>query len=649
MDQAKLKDESNEDIGEESLTATGRKRRSAASKATKRLSNVINDELDPLAVLEDDASDDDFAKQLATHEESDEEDDQDEGDAESSIASNQSEDDEDQDVISGPISEKREFRGRPQVYLNQVFDREILVAEKVFRSKNYFKNDFKDFEVVDWQAMDDLEFGTQSVQFKIGESKADTFGVFDTHKDGKDKYSFYAGGPIRASDWCPAQSNGLDVLALGVDDQFDEPTKSFVQLWTFGANHKPQFKLMLDIGQVRIHCLKWCPSLKNNSEDEDQDQRLGLLAVATSLGTVQVLALDKTLLLSAALADTTKYYRAVPTKVLKRQDQADHCLRLSWYRGIDHRVLAGAFMVRTKQNKKFVKTKCYDFFYQLQDGSIALWDLMTTSPLLKCDNEIYPKDLIKSHLRSEVVVVSLSENSEDSWPEYMMTGASDRNLHLWKLSGPQGPVIIKDVIANAVTDITWFSHYTGAYGVAFDDVHVQITNSYAYDVPSMESHTILAHNSTQLCMAYSPLNNVVLTSSSAGEIMMYVGYTERSLARIRNGKRKARTLIYKSTLQNNLNDLEYFPSYQGLVQEDQGLQVQCLDRDFKDVLDQSPEEVKMVKDRDCMSVEEVRKYPLLMINRINCSPNVGTKGWIFTGSQAGLGRLLMLPQLAKKP
>ena len=275
--------------------------------------------------------------------------------------------------------------------------------------------------------------------------------------------------------------------------------------------------------------------------------------------------------------------------------------------------------------------------------------MMTTSPLLKCDNEIYPRDLIKAHQSSEVVVVSLSEDSGESWPSKMMTGGWDRKLYLWDLSHAQGPVVIKEDFTNAVNDVTWLSHYTGTYGVAFDDIYSQITNSYAYDVPTLESATILAHCSSTSCMVYSPLNNVVLTSSSAGEIMMFVGYAERNIARIRNGKRFNRTLIYKSTLENSIvKDVDYYPNYQELVQADPGLQVHCQDRDLTDVLNISDKEMKMVKDRDCMSIEEVRKYPLLMINRINCSPNVGTKGWIFTGSQAGLGRLLLLPQLAKK-
>ena len=358
LERTKQVEDSDDEVEEESLTATGRKRRSAASKATKRLSNFISDEVDPLAVLED--SDDDFAKQLKTHQESEDDDDDDEGDAESSIASNQEDDDDGEEVISGPIrTPKKRYKDRYSYGgTRSEFDTTILREEKNFRLKNYFFNYFKDFNIVEWTPFEKNHLGFQrpdakSVQFKIGNNgQVDTFEAFDTRKDGNDKYSFYTGGPIRASDWCPAPVNGLDVLALGVDDDFDTPAKSFVQLWTFGSNHKPQFKLMLDVGQARIHCLKWCPSLRF---DGDDDQRLGLLAVATSLGTVQVLAVDKTLLYTAALANTTKYYHAIPSKILKRQDQANHCLRLSWYRGKDHRVLAGAFMV--SKQKKFVKSK----------------------------------------------------------------------------------------------------------------------------------------------------------------------------------------------------------------------------------------------------------------------------------------------------
>ena len=82
------------------------------------------------------------------------------------------------------------------------------------------------------------------------------------------------------------------------------------------------------------------------------------------------------------------------------------------------------------------------FFYQLQDGSIALWDLMTTSPLLKCDNEIYPKNLIQAHLPGESIVVALSEDSGSIWPKHMISGGSgDRKLQIWSLSCPQGPII----------------------------------------------------------------------------------------------------------------------------------------------------------------------------------------------------------------
>ena len=195
------KEEEVEDEEPETLTNTGRKRRSAASKATKRLSNFISDEVDPLAFLEDDASDDDFDKQLKTHQESDDDDD-DEGDDESSIASNQ-DDDDGQEVISGPIRTptKRYYGG-----VRSEFDLNILRDEKDFRRKNYFFNYFKDFNIVDWQPFEQNHLGFQmpdakSVQFKIGQAgQADTFEAFETRKDGKDKYSFYAGGPIRASD-----------------------------------------------------------------------------------------------------------------------------------------------------------------------------------------------------------------------------------------------------------------------------------------------------------------------------------------------------------------------------------------------------------------------------------------------------------------
>ena len=110
--------------------------------------------------------------------------------------------------------------------------------------------------------------------------------------------------------------------------------------------------------------------------------------------------------------------------------------------------------------------------------------------------------------------------------------------------------------------------------------------------------------------------------------------------------RFCRSIIYRSALKTNVDEVGYFPTFQDLQDQDQNLQVELLDRDLKDIYKMNDEEMKIVKGLN-QDQEDVRKYPLLSINRVNCSPNVQSKGWIFTGSQAGLGRFLLIPQLAK--
>ena len=118
-------------------------------------------------------------------------------------------------------------------------------------------------------------------------------------------------------------------------------------------------------------------------------------------------------------------------------------------------------------------------------------------------------------------------------------------------------------------------------------------------------------------------------------------------------KRFSRSIIYRSALKTKLDEIGYFPNFQDLRDQDENLQVELLDRDLKDVYKLSPEENQIVRGTvnntmaNIQDQEDVRKYPLLSINRVNCSPNVQSKGWIFTGSQAGLGRFLLIPQLAK--
>ena len=85
------------------------------------------------------------------------------------------------------------------------------------------------------------------------------------------------------------------------------------------------------------YSLKWCPSIKKDNED----CRLGILAVATSQGCVQLLVIGKDMFKS----DDIKYFNAKVCKMLKRQDYFGDCLSLSWYRGKYHRILAGTFMV----------------------------------------------------------------------------------------------------------------------------------------------------------------------------------------------------------------------------------------------------------------------------------------------------------------
>ena len=126
-----------------------------------------------------------------------------------------------------------------------------------------------------------------------------------SHKNRKGKsYSIFAGGPIITSDWCPEQWNSHDVIALSAMTFFDEgqtpPTTSdkyaFIQLWAFDCVGKscPKLSALLAVETVsKIHCLKWCPSLK---KEDKLDQRLGLLAVACSDGTIKIYTISQDML-----------------------------------------------------------------------------------------------------------------------------------------------------------------------------------------------------------------------------------------------------------------------------------------------------------------------------------------------------------------
>ena len=98
-------------------------------------------------------------------------------------------------------------------------------------------------------------------------------------------------------------------------------------------------------------------------------------------------------------------------------EEVGQCLALSWYRGPGHNHIAASF----------------------SSGLVSIWDLSTTSPLLRREGRVVlPWQTWLAHAGS-VISLCLYPGVEDS-PRYLVTGGSDRFYRMWDLRGAMVPV-----------------------------------------------------------------------------------------------------------------------------------------------------------------------------------------------------------------
>ena len=139
---------------------------------------------------------------------------------------------------------------------------------------------------------DYLPCAANSVMFTLNNQDMQ-FETFEAVKHDQNRLSFYPGGPIRASAWCPqVLEDRQEVLALTADYDFDaaDLEQSLIQFWIFNSSSTSiQFQGGIGLDR-KVNYLKWCPSLSKNNKSEP---KLGLLAAACSDGCVRIFTISK--------------------------------------------------------------------------------------------------------------------------------------------------------------------------------------------------------------------------------------------------------------------------------------------------------------------------------------------------------------------
>ena len=180
--------------------------------------------------------------------------------------------------------------------ITSIMDFTIRDKEHNFRENNYFKDTFNEFQIIEMNELsninDYLPCAANSVMFTLNNQDMQ-FETFEAVKHDQNRLSFYPGGPIRASAWCPqVLEDRQEVLALTADYDFDaaDLEQSLIQFWIFDSR-SPSIQFQGGIGLDRkVNYMKWCPSLSKNNKSEP---KLGLLAAACSDGCVRIFTISK--------------------------------------------------------------------------------------------------------------------------------------------------------------------------------------------------------------------------------------------------------------------------------------------------------------------------------------------------------------------
>ncbi|XP_054268325.1 general transcription factor 3C polypeptide 2-like [Macrosteles quadrilineatus] len=267
----------------------------------------------------------------------------------------------------------------------------------------------------------------------------------------------FAGGPVWSVSWAPIPDyEDHQYLALATHTNVESTHEmsslynypGIIQIWALGAIKNTTREavcphMVVGIAQRRgpVWGLAWCPAGVYTQD------RIGLLAAACGDGNVVVYAVPhKT---NTSGDPMSNCLSLKPVWELKLGcEMMSQCTCVDWHSAAPHSVIAGGFA----------------------NGMVALWDLATTSPLLKSGSTLLPFKVIEAH-QSAVKSVKLSCTEGIV---YMMSASLDRTAKFWNLDDTRAPVsfLRKACVTDAVMTNNWLMSIN-----SYDDVY-SLNNSH---------------------------------------------------------------------------------------------------------------------------------------------------------------------------
>nr|XP_060610786.1 general transcription factor 3C polypeptide 2 isoform X2 [Anolis sagrei ordinatus] len=299
--------------------------------------------------------------------------------------------------------------------------------------------------------------------------RVNRFSALPPHPERLDT-TFFVGGPVWALEWCPTPEGApaTQHLALychpGMDDRRHlsgtHLGPALLQLWELGTLQqdagsatKPSLAFAIATDHGCIWDLKFCPSgawePPSVQRKAPQMSRLGLLAAAFSDGQVLLYSLPHPEALraqqtaqvtgSGGLSPRQAIYKVQCVASLQVSSiqaegssaECGQCFSVAWLPSRPHAHLAAGFY----------------------DGTVALWDLTTTSLLLRMRQADGSLRLFPFHsfLAHDQAVRSIQWCKADS--NFLVTAGRDRKVKFWDLRRPHEPLnSIKRFLS---TEVAW--------------------------------------------------------------------------------------------------------------------------------------------------------------------------------------------------
>ncbi|CAL1585642.1 unnamed protein product [Knipowitschia caucasica] len=374
----------------------------------------------------------------------------------------------------------------------------------------------------------------QSVQFCVSREGSGTeepqtlhrFCSSSAHSDRWDSV-FFCGGPLWSLEWCPTPDHCEETqyIALSCHRDMDETHRDnqvysgpgLVQVWDLGRlqNHcrpdqRPALVYSLAQDQGFVWGLKWCPAgTWEKPETERQAPlmpRLGLLAVASSLGVVSIYSLphpDALLSLLPTDGSDTAVYKVKAVVTLKlgsfkapRVSDSGLVLSLDWVQHKPHNLIAVGFY----------------------DGHVGLWDLSTRSSLLRIRESDGSMTLLpfQCFIAHDLPVrhVSFAPASRN----LLVSTGEDRFTRTWDLSRVCAPVTEQK--RNINTEIVWPLSAPGLL-LGEENAYAAFKNHgvHFYD-HQMSAMFSVPRSGTMWSIAYSDWLNFLVTADTLGDVIL---------------------------------------------------------------------------------------------------------------------------------